>query len=1113
MIQDEQQYKDSVVKSRDEAHKETMWGKPARDIITGIGNCTNVRPVRAIWELVQNARDVVKPGCRAHILFTCKENELIFQHDGEPFTHKTIEALILQTSSKAADNQVEVGQYGTGFLTTHKFGLKFKLKAPLLTSEEYKRYCIIPDFEIDRSSTDKETMRKAIEAQCEEVKKWGTNFEETSEEPIQQTTFTYLYDSDKAKQNAVEAFAEAPVMTPYVMLLNPQIESIAYNDDARNDRIAFELPQQQPQKVGELGDGVIYKNTVTIDDSKNNREAISLYYIESCEQTEQQPSVPKATVILPIREKEDGKLYAFRFGHEIPQIYIYLPLLGTEKWGFNFLFHSSLFTCDRDSRDSLRIVGNGQNNDHQAELNKTVIDLVNKLIWQFIEKYIDQIEDAKYLLQVNFKIQQPNEELAEYYMDLQKTWREKFEWLEVVETENGDKLVVNDISVLDEELQQACIDSSELLDAVYQLITRSGLWKVPHKEDLLYWSKTINEWYRNEDNPHKLSIDKLMDGVPAPSVEENDLQWLHVICQYIVRIGKAGLFNQKKLIPNDNLTLQFQEQLKKPVGMADVVRRALEVMAPEVVEGFVHPMFCDIINDNVYDYPQIKDCITNYLNNHNSDQNSIRNEVMRLKGEELSKGIKFDTAQYSDKAYPVKVIQCMLDLLKSVMAEDTSGFGGKMLRYFEEFYGLKARSDEGRLDKLYGLEDRAFYNAMIYDSLFNFTLLSQVEKTVKADWIKPMVKEVYGFSDAKSFLLNYQVYPDPKGVYKYADWLYKQPSDTPDRALEIYDEVVLMPLGKSIKEELVSKDFSDCFQGNQVLDSIDRCKKIEEEVAKMQYNLNGCDFKNQIVEIINHLTTEGTEREQWKRLFTDIDNNKGQLMLSTLQDQARKDSLFSLIQIEDATKLKRISELANDPQMEQILELGRKELQRIERDNSDIAFKKDLGEYVERIVKNELNLQLGDDSLRIKPVENEQGGQDLIVHVNHEKVYYIEVKSRWASDKSVLMSTLQHRTSYEQKDRYALCVVDMVGVDKEDVRLHKYPPFEDVENRIVVLENIGKLNETLKAATENNDNVVHVNGGYQVLVSQKVIENNAVTFHQFLDDLKAFVKLCREQSF
>ena len=101
----EEEYRKSVEDSQRAAHEETMWGKPARDIITGISNNSNVWPVRAIWELVQNARDVVKTGGRAKIKFTRKEGEVIFQHDGVPFTHKTIEALILQTSSKAAENK------------------------------------------------------------------------------------------------------------------------------------------------------------------------------------------------------------------------------------------------------------------------------------------------------------------------------------------------------------------------------------------------------------------------------------------------------------------------------------------------------------------------------------------------------------------------------------------------------------------------------------------------------------------------------------------------------------------------------------------------------------------------------------------------------------------------------------------------------------------------------------------------------------------------------------------------------------------------------------------------------------------------------------------------
>ena len=68
-----------------------------------------------------------------------------------------------------------------------------------------------------------------------------------------------------------------------------------------------------------------------------------------------------------------------------------------------------------------------------------------------------------------------------------------------------------------------------------------------------------------------------------------------------------------------------------------------------------------------------------------------------------------------------------------------------------------------------------------------------------------------------------------------------------------------------------------------------------------------------------------------------------------------------------------------------------------------------------------------------------------------------------------------------------------------------------MKNRIVAIENIGKLNERLKDATSSDDTVVHVAGGYEVLVSQKVIVNEAVSFDKFLEDLKNGVKDKLEQ--
>lgn len=1109
----EEEYKKSVEESKKAAHEETMWGKPARDILTGISNNSNVRPVRAIWELVQNARDVVKPECRAKIKFIRNNDELIFQHDGIPFTHKTIEALILQTSSKAVANNVEVGQYGTGFLTTHKFGLKFTLTAPLRTSESFERYYKIQGFEIDRSTTDKETMLAAIKDQWKETKNWGLDYNETTENPFEYTIFKYQHESEKARLNAEEAFKEAPDMAPYVLLLNPQIERIEFIDQTKttSTKVNYVMPRARGEKVDELQDGTIYKNTISIIDSNKGEDKLCLYYIESSEKIDNgETQQAKVTVILPVKEENDGSLHVIRFGKNVPQIYLYLPLLGTEQWGFNYLFHSPQLTCDRDSRDSLRLVGNGQNNDHQAQENREIIDLVNKLIWQFIENKIGELKDAKNLVSVNFKIQQSDKELAAYYTELQKLWRERYETLSIVETNGGGQYKINDIYVLDEKLRQDCDCHPELLDAIFKLIDKANKWIVPKKEDMVYWSHTINEWYGDDENPHQLSIDTLVKGMPTDVVTKEELGWLHVLCAYILETKRTDLLGQVKLIPNDKLVLQYRDVLKKPVKMAGVVRSCLEVMAADEVATFVHPLFCDVINDTVVDYPQIKEYITNYMNNHNNEQNGLRSEIMRQRQAELALPTnqrRFNGEAFKDKGYETGVVQCMLNMLLSLLPEDTNGFGGKVLPLFEEFYSLKAKAEEGRLDKVYGLDDRAFYNAMIYDSLFKFTLSDQ--KNEKKDWIKKMVEVVYGHSDSKPFLANYQVYPDQTGEFKYAEWLKKQPEDTPDRALEIYDAIMRKSPLMSIKTELVDKDYNNFFQGNGELKSVESLREIEDAVAKRNYSLKGYEHWGLIVEIIKHQSSGEADAEQWKHLFADIEKNKGQLMFSTLEDQSKKDSLFSLIEIEDAERLELVAKLAKEPRLERLYDLGKKALLIEERDENDKDFKLKLGKFVEEILLKELNQQLGGVSLTVDPIEDEQYGQDMVLRVDGEDLYYIEVKSRWSSDKSVLMSTMQHRRSYEKKDCYALCAVDMVGTgtDIEDVKAHRYPAFDQVESHIQVLMHIGELNERLKDATENSDGKVHVNGGYQVLVSQKVIENNSVSFSTFVEGLKKVVLL------
>lgn len=151
----------------------------------------------------------------------------------------------MQTSSKVSSNNVQVGQYGTGFLTTHLFGLKFKLTAPLLTSEQFPRYYKISDFEIDRSATDKEVMREKLKAQWNETQNWGKDFSQTTEKPFEHTQFSYQHEGKQAQLNAESAFKDAPDMVPFVLSINSNVESICFDDKLTGEKVTYVRERQK----------------------------------------------------------------------------------------------------------------------------------------------------------------------------------------------------------------------------------------------------------------------------------------------------------------------------------------------------------------------------------------------------------------------------------------------------------------------------------------------------------------------------------------------------------------------------------------------------------------------------------------------------------------------------------------------------------------------------------------------------------------------------------------------------------------------------------------------------------------------------------------------------
>lgn len=166
---------------------------------------------------------------------------------------------------------------------------------------------------------------------------------------------------------------------------------------------------------------------------------------------------------------------------------------------------------------------------------------------------------------------------------------------------------------------------------------------------------------------------------------------------------------------------------------------------------------------------------------------------------------------------------------------------------------------------------------------------------------------------------------------------------------------------------------------------------------------------------------------------------------------------------------------------------------------ADFKFKFELGKYVERMIQQHLSNSISADDIT---VEVEQYGSDLSICKNGNPVYYIEVKSRWGTDQSVMMSPLQMKQSVEEANNYALCCVDMSHLKLSDEDEHIYPSLEETLPLIKVLPDIGNLNrEVADIANGCTNRLVHIGGDFKCVVPQTTIRNHGVSFNSLIDEI------------
>jgi hypothetical protein len=287
---------------------------------------------RWIWELIQNAKDVVNSSGMVDIIINFDENRkaVEFKHNGKLFSTENIVFLIEQVSTKDrtitdAKNKRTTGKFGTGFLTTHLLSEKVKVTGYLQdVGEPSCSFSVV----LDRSGTNKQSIINAIQESCSQLDKNTTmTIGKTINEKDFNTCFNYALN-ESGILIAKKGLKNLLISAPYVFAFVPEINSITVTSGQFIQKISRgEIINKNLENAFEIEVVVETKN-------KGNH---TRKYRHICV-----VGTKDLSLAVEIQKKEEIG-FIVKYNEELPRIFCDFPLLGTNDFSFPVVVNSPLF--------------------------------------------------------------------------------------------------------------------------------------------------------------------------------------------------------------------------------------------------------------------------------------------------------------------------------------------------------------------------------------------------------------------------------------------------------------------------------------------------------------------------------------------------------------------------------------------------------------------------------------------------------------------------------------------------------------------------------------------------------------------------------------------------
>lgn len=1026
---------------------------------------------RALWELVQNARDLSE---EARIKIELTEKYIIFSHHGSPFDYTSFRALVKQDSSKDRNGADQVGQYGTGFMTTHAFNRMVYVTGPFVVKvgkDEIKGYVQITDFELDRRFVDTTEGPIKMRDQLNKVKQFWKG-EQYSKIKDDRTSFRYDLTPEQIADVSVQ-ISNAKRLMPFVLVINSRINEIEIQN--HNTKEHFTLKKNKVLKR-ELFD-------------KDGWEIIT----EEILLTNHSIDLPPLPYVIKSMQSDKGDIiiippFPMICGDvkEIPSLFLWFPLLGTEEFGVNFIFHSKRF-YPVEKRNNIMLPGSTMMKQEKGGLNSSVLKEMAEALFAYYEKEENAMTLTRKMCQVSFPIINEDEETVKFYQAMQSLWNSKIpNWNVLPIGENYYALSDPNVKLLHPDFySKLCPDQKLKYEDIfnnYALLPKrkDGESYLMPSSDLIGWSETVDRWNCDRDNEFFISIEDVCKAIKS---KRNDL---HTFLMLMKDSGNDGVMAQYPLLPNRDGELRTKSELYHASFMDCNVYNLVKIVMGNDSKKIYDADFLDVCVVNSYEPTDLQRAIASTMGNWRTATLGNR-EKSTLSDEQLSALIKFCSASY---------------------LPEFNNSRGRIMPLIAKFHGKQFLVQHTIRFKPDNEED--FYNSA-FNLLLDYTLFILCQKGTEwvrnnKEWLKSFLTEYSPLTneDHKKRLDDYGILPNQKGELCLMKDLHVN-NGVPAEMVTIYQAIY----GKNLLEKWIDKDFEEVINlpkddPKDIAIAIESCL-----VDDMKQDSKDRKFEKIVRRIVLHIA----ESKEWENWFGQINDKKATYTFSMKSGKAQK-SLFSLMDIEDENldRLAKLSEAGNIVSM-----LDKLERQQELEQNNEARFNHlyAIGKHIENVLRTKIDsgvVQVDTPTRKSNQTiaDDVQNGQDIIVRVKSgsewKDVFYIEVKSKWDFTEPAHMSTRQIRKAVLHPNEYALCCVDLRKHKDKDL---KNLPSKTIIDCTRVKMSIGDilhpmLRAILDADNHSDDEQIKISE-YRSNISAKIFEEGE-DFEVLLNRIKDIVR-------